>query len=86
MTLSPTERRELLHLAATQLVEQLRSETELDELNTLDVATAAQLLGISPKQAFRLLPVIQVGPRTHRVTVAAYKAFLAENAKSPATR
>lgn len=83
MTLSPTERREVLDLAARQLTQELRETVELDQLATLELSTAAQLLGISPTQAAKLLPVVEVGPRTRRVTVAAYKAFLQSRTTNP---
>lgn len=84
MTLSPTERKEVLELAAGKLTEQLREGVDLDELNTLELSTAAQLLGLSVKDAARKLPVLEIGPRTRRVTVADYKAFLASKKKTPA--
>jgi hypothetical protein len=84
MTPSPSERRELLALAAAQLVTELRASVDLDEINTLDIATAAQLLGISSKQALRILPVVEVGPRTHRVTVRDLKAAIATRTRQPA--
>ncbi|RYD62370.1 MAG: hypothetical protein EOP83_14780, partial [Verrucomicrobiaceae bacterium] len=74
MTLSPTERKELLTLQATLLNTKLLEANDIDELATLELSTAAQLLGLSVTHAARLLPVIEVGPRTRRVTIAAYKA------------
>lgn len=83
MTLSPTERREAMELAARMLTEELRGAVNIDELNTLELSTAAQLLGLSPTHAARVLPVIEVGPRTRRITVAAYKAYLAKHTTQP---
>lgn len=83
MTLSPTERREVLDLAARQLTQELREAVDLDEIQTLELSTVAQLLGISPTQAAKLLPVVEVGPRTRRVTVAAYRSFLASRTTNP---
>lgn len=83
MTLSPTERRELLALAARNLTEELLEAVPLDELATLELSTAGQLLGLGPAAAAKVLPVIEVGPRTRRVTVADYKAFLASRRRDP---
>jgi hypothetical protein len=86
MTLSPTERREMLAILASQIGSDLREAIDLDELATLELSTAAQLLGLGVAQASRVLPVIEVGPRTRRVTVRAYKEFLQSRTKNPATR
>lgn len=86
MILSPTERREMLALLATQIGSDLREAIDLDELATLELSTAAQLLGLGVAQASRVLPVIEVGPRTRRVTVRAYKEFLQSRTRTPATR
>lgn len=85
MTLSPTDRKEVLALAAVNLTDHLLASVRIDELATLELATAAQLLGLGPAAAAKVLPVIEVGPRTRRVTVAAYKAFLAKNTRQPAS-
>ena len=86
MTLSPTERREMLAILASQIGSDLREAIDLDELATLELSTAAQLLGLGVAQASRVLPVIEVGPRTRRVTVRAYKEFLASRTRTPAIR
>lgn len=83
MNFSPSEKAQILELAARMLTDELRANINLDELNTLELSTAAQLMGLTVTHAARVLPVIQVGPRTRRVTVAAYKAFLAKNTNPP---
>ncbi len=47
----------------------------------IDLQTAASFLGLPLARAAKVLPVVEVGPRSRRVTVAAYKAFLAANTK-----
>ena len=74
-----------MELAAKMLTAELRENVNIDELNTLELSTAAQLLGLTVPNAASKLPVIEVGPRTRRVTVAAYKAFLEKNTTRPAS-
>jgi DNA repair protein RadC len=76
----------MLAILASQIGSDLREAIDLDELATLELSTAAQLLGLGVAQASRVLPVIEVGPRTRRVTVRAYKEFLQSRTKNPATR
>jgi hypothetical protein len=86
MTFSPEQERTLLSMVANGLRDDIRARMDLAELATVDISTAAQLLGLSTKQAGRILPVIELGPRTRRVRVADYQACLAERTKQPATR
>lgn len=86
MILSPTERKEVLALVAGQITAALRETIDLDELATLELSTAAQLLGLGVAQASRVLPIVEVGPRTRRVTVKAYKAFLEARTLQPSKK
>jgi hypothetical protein len=56
MTLSPTERKEMLALLASQIGSDLREAIDLDDLATLELSTAAQILGLGVAQASRVLP------------------------------
>jgi hypothetical protein len=77
MTLSPDQLSATLDKIADQLGRDIRDSLDLDELATLNLATAAQLLGVPITAAARILPVIEVGPRTRRVRVCDYKALIA---------
>jgi hypothetical protein len=83
MTLSPTERKEVLALIAANITAAFLEANDIDELITLELSTAAQLLGLSVTHAARVLPVIEVGPRTRRVTLKAFKDYLRKNTKQP---
>jgi hypothetical protein len=83
MNLSPSERKEVLELVARQITQELRDTVDFDELYTIELSTAAQLLGLSVTHAARVLPIIEVGPRTRRVSVADYKAFLNARRTTP---
>jgi len=79
MTLSPTELQDIKAAAAREIADRFFSSVDIDELNTIELSTAASFLGIPVDRAGKLLPVVQVGPRSRRVTIASYKAFLASN-------
>ncbi len=70
-------------MIAANLTEEILKRIDLDEIATLELATAGQLLGLGARHAATVLPVIEVGPRTRRVTVRAYKDFLEERKRNP---
>lgn len=84
MNLSVTERKQVQEEIARQLAKSLRETINLDQLCMIDLATAAQLLGLSPTHAARVLPIVDVGPRTRRVTIADFKAFVEAHKQKPA--
>lgn len=76
MTLSPSERKEVVELAARQLAAEVRAtQVDVDELNTLDLSVCAAFLGIPLERATKELPFIELGPRTRRVRIKDYKAY-----------
>lgn len=79
MTLSPAELEDIKTRAARELADRILHSVDIDELNTLEISTAASFLGIPVDRAAKLLPVVEVGPRSRRVTIKAYKAFLSAN-------
>lgn len=76
MTLSPPERDAVIKEAARLLVAELREQVDLDELITLPLDAAAQIIGLGPKQASRVLPTRQMGPRKLGVSLRSIKAYL----------
>jgi len=86
MTLSPSERREVLELVAERITAQLRTEVgDLTELVVLPLAAAGQLVGLSPQQAKRLLPVTRTAAGKHGITLAAIRKHITTNT-DPKTR
>lgn len=83
MTPSPSERKEILGLSARMLTDAILEKVDLEELATIELSTSAQLLGLSTTQAAKVLPVVEVGPRTRRVTVKDHKAFIAARRHDP---
>lgn len=86
MVLSHADKEKVLALIAANLTAEILKRIDLDELATLELSTAGQLLGLGPKAAAAVLPVIEVGPRTRRVQVAAFKAYQAAHTKQPSRK
>jgi hypothetical protein len=85
MTLSPSEVEDVKRLAASEIAAQVIA-VDLDALNMLDLSTAASFLGIPLERAARVLPVVELGPRTRRVRISDYKAYVAKHTRQPAVR
>lgn len=71
MEFSPQDREKILNLAAQRLVEELRAQIDFAELVSLPVNTVAHLIGLSPKQTARVLPLRPMGSRTKGVSLRA---------------
>lgn len=88
MTLSPSERREVLNgiieRAAERLLEEVRAECSLDELVLLPIQSAAPMLGISPRLIPEYLPTVAVSRQRLAVSVGAIRRHLAANTRPPA--
>ena len=85
ITLTPAELATWKLQAAREFAALQLAEIPLEELQTVELAFAAQSIGFSPKQAATVLPVIEVGPRKRRVSVKALKDFLAARTVQPVT-
>jgi len=85
MHLTVTERKQFQDNLARHVANDLQEAVNIDELCMIDLATAAQLLGLSPTHAARILPIVEVGPRTRRVTIADFKAFVEARKTAPKT-
>jgi len=81
--LSPSAEADVRRLAAVEIADRVLRGVDLDSLQMIDLATAASFLGITLSRAAKVLPVVDLGPRTRRVTVAAYKAYLSANTRQP---
>jgi hypothetical protein len=83
ITLYPAELEDVKRRAARETADSYFEGLDVDELNTMDLATCASFLGISAERAGRLLPWVEVGPRSRRVRICDYKAFLESRKKDP---
>jgi hypothetical protein len=82
MTLSPTERRQMLDIVADRLVSEIRAEVgDLSAYVVLPLATASQLLGLSTKQLAKVIPITRTGHNKQGVQLSAIKAHITKNTK-----
>jgi hypothetical protein len=86
MNLSPAETEAVKRAAAAEIADRFFAGIDIDELNTMELSTCASFLGIPVDRAAKLLPYVEVGPRSRRVTLADYKAYLAENTRNQAAK
>jgi len=84
MIFSPSELEDIKAKAAREIADRYFQSVDIDELNTIELATAASFLGIPVDRAGKLLPYVEVGPRSRRVRLADYKAFLTTNTRARA--
>jgi hypothetical protein len=71
MKLCPEDQRKVLEMAAASIVEELRGSIDFADLVTLPLSFVSQAVGLSPKQAARVLPVRSMGQRTKGVSLRA---------------
>lgn len=85
MTLSPTDRQNVIAMAARMIVEELRIESggDLAELIALPMSAAASMVGLSAQQAGRHLPVTKVSDGKHGVTLANIRKHIASRTNYP---
>jgi len=83
MTLSPSELEDVKAAAAREIADRFFAGVDLDDLNTLEISTAASFLGIPVERAARVLPIIEVGPRSRRVRISDFKAYQAAHTTKP---
>ncbi len=86
MTLSPAEFEDIKRAAVKEIAAQFFQDIDIDQLNTMELSTCASFLGIPVDRAAKVLPFVEVGPRSRRVTIADYKAFLAARKVHPSKK
>ncbi len=77
MSFSPESQARIERLAAELIVAELRASVDFAELVSLPLATVAHLIGLSPKQAGRVLPTRPLGTRNRGVSLRALQAYQA---------
>jgi hypothetical protein len=83
ITLTPAAEAEFIERAAKEFAALKFARIDPDELDTLELSTAAHFLGIPIDRAAKVLPVVELGPRSRRVRIADYKAYVAKKTKPP---
>lgn len=85
MTLSPTERQQVVELVAQRVIDELRNEAggDLATLIVLPMSAVSAHVGLSTKTASERLPVTMVAPGKAGVTLAHLRAYIAEKTRFP---
>jgi hypothetical protein len=86
MNLSAAEFDAIKRAAVQEIADRFFESVDVDELNTMELATCASFLGIPVDRAAKVLPYIEVGPRSRRVTIKDYKAYCQANTRNSAKR
>lgn len=83
VTLSPAGFDQLIEATKHELADRLMAGEDIDSLKTIDLQTVASFTGLPLERVTKLLPYIEFGPRSRRVTLADYKAYLEDHKKYP---
>lgn len=83
ITLSPSEMADVKRMAALDIAEAVLAGINVDELQLMDIATVSAFTGIRVEAVAKAMPIIELGPRSRRVRISDYKAWLAKNTKHP---
>jgi len=75
MAFSPESQARIERLAAEMIVEELRQQVDFADLVSLPLATVAHIIGLSPKQAGRVLPTRPMGTRNRGVSIRALQEY-----------
>lgn len=86
MNLSPTDRAEVLKLAARMIVDEIRAEAggDLGTVILIPLNAAAHMLHKSAKQLPLLVPVTEIGPNSKGVTFRNLQNHIEKNTRHPA--
>jgi hypothetical protein len=84
MQLSPEDRRAVLEMAAKRIVDEIRAEAggDLSGMIVLPMGAAAQLIGLSPTNVSRRLPVVEAAAGKHGVTLSSIREFISSRTKN----
>lgn len=82
MNLSAAEFDAIKRAAVQEIADRFFEAVDVDQLNTMELATCASFLGIPVDRAAKVLPWIEVGPRSRRVLIRDYKAYCQANTRN----
>lgn len=75
MQLPPEMEQKVIAETARLIVEELRKTVDFEDLITLPLSVAAQMIGRSSKQTARLIPTRPMGNRSLGVSLKSLKAY-----------
>jgi hypothetical protein len=83
ITLTPAAYEEVLRMAANEIADRAMGGVDIDELQMMDLATCANFLSIPLERVAKVLPYVELGPRTRRVRFSDFKAYVEKHKKYP---
>lgn len=84
MNFSPESQARIERMAAEMIVDELRKKVDFEELITLPLSTVAHLVGLSPKQAGRVMTTRPMGTRNRGVSLKALREYQNRGEQPPA--
>ncbi len=84
ITLSPAELADVKRMAAKDIAAAALEGIDVEELQLMDIATVSAFTGLPVDRVAKAMPIVELGPRSRRVRICDYKAYLAKNTKQPA--
>jgi len=82
--LTPAAEADWLEKSALEYARLKFQALDIDELNTLDIATVAGFLNKPVAWVAKNFAVLELGHRSRRIRISEYKAYLARIEKKPA--
>lgn len=85
MDFTPAERAVIYDLAAEKLVAEIKNELKagLDEIITIPLSAAAQMIGMGSRTAAKVLPVTDTGQKERGISLAALKRHQQQRTTQP---
>lgn len=82
--LSPAELEDVKRRVAADIKATILGGIDVADLQLMDIATVSAFTGLPVDRVAKAMEVIELGPRSRRVRISVYQAYLARNAKQPA--
>ncbi|GAA5130772.1 hypothetical protein JIN84_05135 [Luteolibacter yonseiensis] len=82
--LSPSELEDVKRIAARDIAGAVLAGINIEELQLMDIATVSAFTGLPVDRVARSMPIVELGPRSRRVRISDYKAYIAKHIKNPA--
>ena len=85
---SPEQKSQIIHKAAELVVDEILQQMEhnMQSLHMVPVTIASKLMGVETRTVKKLLPVIEITPRNHCVSMQEISKFIAARTTRPKTK
>lgn len=84
IVLSPAELEDVKRRVAADIKATILGGINVADLQLMDIATVSAFTGLPVDRVAKAMEVIELGPRSRRVRISVYQAYLDRNAKAPA--